>query len=715
MPDNGSIQELALSVPFFRNKVEAFLRESGLRLEDLDNYYAFCAPDGSILAGAGIKADIIKCVAVSPSARSEGYMLPLLSRIVSEAAAKGVLNLKVFTKPENRGIFESIGFKVLASAPKAILMENGRGLEKYCEYLSGIFHCQRQPDARKCGVIVMNANPFTLGHKYLIDKALEQVDRLFVIPVKEDASAFPYSERLAMIRSAVMPGPDRASDLPASEQKYFSGSFPKNHFSSDITIPAHADALPSTEATHPVISTEAEGVAEKSPIVLEGSDYCISAATFPTYFLKDMSDAAETQMMLDIDLFERHIMPALGATVRFVGSEPLDPLTARYNALMHNAVVIPRLVLPGSAVTPDSDSSVMPDTDSSVMPDTDRASALPSAEQNYFSGRCPKNQFSSDNASPAHADAAVSASRVRAAIEVGDYASAAALCPSTTHPYLLAALAERALLLELNTPMKPGLVGPDGPGAHKDMDYDTMLMGIKALRPFWSRMAMASGPDELRSLGIEAEEAMLAATGGVNTHRGAIFALGMAVNAAGRRMETIDNEQVMQNALCEIAQGILRNYLNNNKLHSTLVGARRIALTGYSELFTDWLPYYRSFCHSDVLHCHSEALLCHSDVLHCHSERSEESPAAMTLLRIMSTLDDTCIIKRVGHHRAQEVKREAAALMASAPANAGLTHADALKDMCIRYAREGISPGGAADMLALTFFLYSILYDNTKP
>ena len=737
MPDNGSIQELALSVPFFRNKVEAFLRESGLRLEDLDHYYAFCAPDGSILAGAGIKADIIKCVAVSPSARSEGYMLPLLSRIVSEAAAKGILNLKVFTKPENRGIFESIGFKVLASAPKAILMENGRGLEKYCEYLSGFFHCQRQPDARKCGVIVMNANPFTLGHKYLIEKALEQVDRLFVIPVKEDASAFPYSERLAMIRSSVMPGPDvsvmpdpdssvtpgpdRASDLPASEQKYFSGSFPNNHFSSDITIPAHADALPSTEAAHPVISTGAEGVAEKSPIVLEGSDYCISAATFPTYFLKDMSDAAETQMMLDIDLFERHIMPALGATVRFVGSEPLDPLTARYNALMHNAVVIPRLVLPGSAVTPDSDSS--------VMPDTDWASALPSAEQNYFSGRCPKNQFSSANASPAHADAAVSASRVRAAIEAGDYASAAALCPSTTHPYLLAALAERALLLELNTPMKPGLVGPDGPGAHKDMDYDTMLMGIKALRPFWSRMAMASGPDELRSLGIEAEKAMLSATSGVNTHRGAIFALGMAVNAAGCRTETINNEQVMQNALCEIAQGILRNYLNNNELHSTLVGARRIALTGYSELLTDWLPFYRMAV-KDTL---SSASL--RDPIRANApERVSFTALQMTLLRIMSTLDDTCVIKRVGYDRAQEVKREAAALMASAqpsaeenyfsgrcpknqfsPANAGLTHADALKDMCIRYAREGISPGGAADMLALTLFLYSILYDNTKP
>ena len=674
MQENGSIQELPLSLPFFRKEVEAFLRENGLRMEELDHYYACTSPDGSILAGAGIKADIIKCVAVAPSARSEGFMLPLLSRIVSDAAAKGIMNLKVFTKPENREIFESIGFMVLASAPKAILMENGRGLEKYCEYLSGICHASLSRHARPrpgiSGVIVMNANPFTLGHKYLIEKALEQVDHLFVIPVKEDASSFPYLERLAMIRAAVqpdssvMPDSDRASALPLAEQNYFSGRCPKNQFSSANASPAHADARIT---------------------VLEGSVYCISAATFPTYFLKDLSDAAETQMTLDIDLFERHIMPALGATVRFVGSEPLDPLTARYNALMHNAVVIPRL----------------------VMPDSDRASAQPSAEQNYFSGRCPKNQFSSANASPARADA-VSASRVRAAIEAGDYASAAALCPVTTHPYLLAALAERALLLELNTPMKPGLVGPDGPGAHKDMDYDTMLRGIKALRPFWSRMAMASGPDELRELGIEAEKAMLSATGGVNTHRGAIFCLGIALNAAGRRTETIYNEQVMQNALCEIAQGILRNYLNDNKLHSTLVGARRIALTGYRELFTDWLPYYRmavkdtlsgAFARTEPprkLDISGDPGWSRSDA----EERVSFTALQKTLLRIMSTLDDTCVIKRVGYDRAQEVKREA---------NASPTLADDIKALCIRYAQEGISPGGAADMLALTIFFDSII------
>ncbi|MBR5403082.1 MAG: triphosphoribosyl-dephospho-CoA synthase, partial [Bacteroidales bacterium] len=228
----------------------------------------------------------------------------------------------------------------------------------------------------------------------------------------------------------------------------------------------------------------------------------------------------------------------------------------------------------------------------------------------------------------------------------------------------------------LNTPGKPGLVGPDGSGAHKDMDYDTMLRGIKALRPFWSRMAMASGPDKLRELGIEAEKAMLSATGGVNTHRGAIFCLGIALNAAEAWRQQTDIQQIMQKRVKEIAHPLLHNQLKNNNLAPRREGvkdARAMALDGYSDLFTDWLPFYRE---------------------------AEQDALQKTLLRIISTLDDTCVIKRVGYDRAQEVKREA---------NASPTLADAIEDMCIRYAQEGISPGGAADMLALTIFFDSII------
>lgn len=526
---DSHIGELPLSVPFFREKLRLFLLENGLRTEEFDSYYAVESEEGEILAGAGLRADVIKCVAVREDMRSEGLLLPLLSHLVSAAASRGITNLKVFTRPSNRDIFQSIGFKLLASAPKAILMENGRGLQDYVEYLKGL---RRQG---RTGVIVMNANPFTKGHRFLVEEAASRVDNLVVIPVLEDTpGGFPYGERLAMIKAGV-PG----------------------------------------------------GV-----IVADGSSYQISALTFPTYFLKDLSEASETQMLLDIDLCKRHIAPALGADVRFVGSEPSDALTARYNALMREQLSVVEI--------------------------------------------------------PRQGDRPVSASAVRKAIGEGKYAEASAMVPGSTRPYVKAALAERALLMELNTPMKPGLVGPDSSGAHKDMDYDTMRLGIHALRPFWSRMVVAESPEELRSIGLEAEKAMLEATGGVNTHRGAIFCLGLA----------------------------LYDHLHMGETAASMgktpkPGATDMALGGYSALFADWLPYFR-----------------------LHGPQR-------TLLRIISSLEDSCVIKRAGRERAREVKREAEELL-------GNFSEEKLETMCRQYAAEGISPGGAADMLALTIFIDSL-------
>ena len=556
------IQELPLSVPTIRRQVEDFLGSNGLRLGEVDLYLAVLSEEGAILAGGGLQRDILKCLAVSAEARSLGLSVPLISRLISVASERGYTNVKVFTKPENRSVFESLGFKLLAEAPKAILMENGRGLEEYCDYLRG---------HRASGVIVMNANPFTLGHRYLVEQASlsfrapEGRRNLTIIPVKEDASRFPYSERFEMIRTG----------------------------SGDM-----AD-------------------------VVEGSDYQISAATFPTYFLKNLSDAAETQMRLDIDLFGRHIAPALGAHLRFVGTEPADPLTARYNALMKEllpkygveVVEISRLTDPESPVT---------------------------------------------------------ATRVRSLLDAGLFKAASALTPESTWPYLLADLAERALKMELDTPLKPGLVGPDSVGAHKDMDYDVMRKGIAAIRPFFARMAMAGTPDELRQLGIDAEAAMLAATGGVNTHRGAIFALGLAL---------------YRHPMAETAARLDNG--TSKRREAGIRGAMQMAKEGYKELFEDWLPYYRSI-------------------------KAEEYGLQKTLLRIMATLDDTCVIHRVGYERAMAVKAEAKALLKEIPGQAGNDEAvmadliGHLKELCESYAAEGISPGGAADMLALTIFIDSI-------
>ena len=609
------IQSIPLSSTRFRRQVENFLATNGLRLEVVDNYFCVLDEDGSIVAGAGLKGDVIKCVAVDASARSRGLVAPLVSHIIAQASADGIINLKVFTKPENEAIFTSLGFHTIASAPLAILMENGHGLE---DYLAGVT-CHSERSEESSGVVIMNANPFTLGHRYLVEKASEQVEKLFVIPVKEDVSLFPYEERLEMIRSG-------CRDLAT---------------------------------------------------VLEGSDYQISAATFPTYFLKDLTEASETQMRLDLDLFARHIAPALGVTVRFVGTEPSDPLTARYNELMKE-------VLPSYGI--------------SVI-------EIPRLGN-------------------------VQASDVRKSLEHGSFQAAAALTPPTTWPYLVAELMARALRIELDTPMKPGLVDKDGNGAHSDMDYALMNGSIDVIRRAFIHhlpsLSSQMDKDSIVGFGKAIEAEVLEYTRGVNTYRGAIFALGLAAIAAltiardSRFKVTELSERIAE--LSGLIAAVDDSHGAKAVKEHGIKGALQLAQEGYKPLFTDWLPFYRSTgaaglrqC-TDVRSTGAAGLRPYSAAASPeHSRRATREwtrPGPdgtaendwllqKTLLRIMSTLDDTCVIHRVGYQRAQEVKEEAKALLDD-------FSEEGLRKMKMRYDAEGISPGGAADMLALTIFVDSL-------
>lgn len=464
----------------------------------------------------------------------------------------------------------------------------------------------------------MNCNPFTLGHRYLIEQAAKQVERLYVMVVREDCSLFAYTERKAMVEQGV----------------------------ADI-----------------------ENVS-----VIDGSDYAISRATFPTYFLKRLDDAADTQMLLDLDLFRRHIAPALGATVRFVGTEPTDQLTRRYNQLMHEALKDVR-----------------------------------------ETARLEKDGY------------AVSASRVRKAMEEGDMNTIRQLVPPTTLPYIIAHLATQALQAELDTTPKPGLVDKDNNGAHRDMDYALMQLSINTLHPYFVRLALLGFADTLpshtsiRDAGIEAEKAMLEATNSVNTHKGALFSMGLAVvaaayeekkAAANKEERGKEREEGYLSSLQLTIKALAASFPDTSGTHgskakqlsngtTTIKGALDNAREGYEKLFAEWLPFYNERRKNHDAHA-----------LH------------KTLLRIMCDLDDTNVIYRTSVATAEEVKQEARALLANFEeayaaqdkekcasaieekcASAELL---ALKDMDRRYTARNISPGGAADMLSLTVFIGSI-------
>ena len=672
------IQTLNPATPRQRQRIEAFLKRNGLRIDDMNYYAAVLDDDGEMIAGGGLKDDVIKCVAVDDAHKGEAIANTLVSHLISHANQEGYSCIKLFTKPKNHQLFESLSFRLLAEAPEAILMETGIGgisntvealkkikeeSEKYKEYNKECKEDNKEckednkeckEDSKECkeeektnlntttpqhlntsylntstpqhlnttpprgGVVVMNCNPFTLGHRYLIEQAAKQVERLYVMVVKEDCSLFAYTERKAMVEQGV----------------------------ADI-----------------------ENVS-----VIDGSDYAISRATFPTYFLKRLDDAADTQMLLDLDLFRRHIAPALGATVRFVGTEPTDQLTRRYNQLMHEALKDVREI----------------------------------------------NRLEKDGN-------AVSASRVRKAMEEGDMNTIRQLVPPTTLPYIIAHLATQALQAELDTTPKPGLVDKDNNGAHRDMDYALMQLSINTLHPYFVRLAFLGFADTLpshtviRDAGIEAEKAMLEATNGVNTHKGALFSMGLAVvaaayeekkAAANKEVRGKEREEEYLSSLQLTIKALAASFPDTSGTHgskakqlsngtTTIKGALDNAREGYEKLFAEWLPFYNERRKSHDAHA-----------LH------------KTLLRIMCDLDDTNVIYRTNVVTAEEVKQEARALLASFEeayaaedkekcasaieekcASAELL---ALKDMDRRYTERNISPGGAADMLSLTVFIGSI-------
>ena len=450
------IREVPIGYGPARRKVEEFLGKRTLRLDKVDYYEAIypCGGD-EMLAVGGLLGDAIRCIAVKEGMEDEHLANRLVSHLMVIVQRRGYPTVKVFTKPSNKAVFESLAFETLAETDSVVFMENGQMPLR--DYLLSL---ERLARPGKSGVIVMNCNPFTRGHRYLIEEASKQVDNLYVIPLKENNRNFNYEERREMIRLGT-------ADL------------------ANVTV-------------------------------CEGSAYAISQATFPTYFLKQLDKASENQIELDLQIFARYLAPALGATVRFVGTEPFDPLTRRYNEMMTE-------LLPKSGIEV-------------VQIERKELEEKP-----------------------------ISASRTRAFIENNKLHAAMQLVPPTTQPYIMAKFAVDALQQELDTTPKPGLVDKDNSGAHTDMDYILMERSIKSLRPYFVRLAqLGLSADKLTTadvqrIGIEAEAAMLRTTHGVNTHRGALFALGITV-AAAMWLYAHEGQEVRKERLQQMIQEIAAGF-----------------------------------------------------------------------------------------------------------------------------------------------------------
>ena len=251
-------------------QLRAFLRLCGLDYDAGVDFTAALIEDDEIIASGSLDGSTLKCIAVSPMHQGEDLSARILTELRREALERGEDRLLLFTKPGNEAMFAPFGFHPLVHTADCLLMEDRRdGLTRF---LAGL---ERPESEVETGCIVCNCNPFTNGHRYLIETAAKQVEALHVFVLSEKKSLFPPEVRLKLVREG-------CQDL-------------------------------------------------KNVFVHETGPYMVSSATFPSYFIKDKTRVDEIYCKLDIRLFGERIAPALHIRRRFVGTEPNCPVTRFYN------------------------------------------------------------------------------------------------------------------------------------------------------------------------------------------------------------------------------------------------------------------------------------------------------------------------------------------------------------------------------------------------
>ncbi len=258
-----------------RTDVVNLLASEGIRFEENVDITFGHYESGKLVATASIFKNIIKCVVIDSAFTGGAMFNELMTVCLNEIARRNYEGAFVYTKPMYEKSFATIGFKLIETAGNdLIFMERNRhGFDEYIKNLSAT-----KIDDYNIGAIVLNANPFTLGHRFLIDYAYRQSNHLHIFVVSEDESYFKTDDRYNMVKEAI-------SDLK------------------DVT--------------------------------LHKTDYyLVSSATFPSYFIQDDSSVTETHARLDARIFKYHIAKALDIDYRYVGSEPASFATNIYNLTM---------------------------------------------------------------------------------------------------------------------------------------------------------------------------------------------------------------------------------------------------------------------------------------------------------------------------------------------------------------------------------------------
>lgn len=298
----GSFEERVVNLrnPREMEAVRLFLDRFGLSFDGNVDYTIALYQGEKIVATGSLAGEVLRNIAVDNALQGEGLTAAVVSNLMREAGRRGRYHYFIYTKPDKAHLFTALGFKEIASVQYAALLEAGLGsIETYCRELEE--KVNKLPSGPRA-VLVVNCNPFTLGHQAVIAKAAEENASVVVMVVSEDRSLFPFDVRFRLVQEGLK--------------------------------------------------------AWNNIVVIPGGKYIVSAATFPGYFTKgETTVAAQTE--LDAVIFSKYIAPALGVSTRYVGDEPYCQVTQAYNQAMAAVLpahgikleIMPRISTDGKAIS----------------------------------------------------------------------------------------------------------------------------------------------------------------------------------------------------------------------------------------------------------------------------------------------------------------------------------------------------------------------------
>ena len=297
-----SISKIYPGDHFANNQIQKLLQEEGIRRDpNLDYTCGMYDEDMNIIATGSLFGNTLRCMAVSHQHQGEGLMNEIVTHLIEVQFERGNTHLFLYTKYDTAKFFKDLGFYEIARVSnQLVFMENRR--TGFSDYLKELKTACPEKNTGSIAALVMNANPFTNGHLYLVEKAAAENDVLHLFMVSEDASLIPYFVRRKLIMEAT-------SHLP--------------------NICYH-----------------------------DSGPYIISNATFPSYFQKDESSVITGHAQLDLTIFKL-ISEALHINRRYVGEEPTSQVTGIYNKIMAEelpkadieCIIVPRLGFNNSPVS----------------------------------------------------------------------------------------------------------------------------------------------------------------------------------------------------------------------------------------------------------------------------------------------------------------------------------------------------------------------------